>query len=177
MPKNVSAQQTRNLTFTSRNCYLSRHLLPFTTTSRHFHATRYHILETSKMAQNTSYPSPTSAQMGDGPFYTRQNQLPVSADAQISPQMPPRAPPAAMVRDSTADENAQKAQIAQNAQNLRHPQLPSSEELARHTLEHQYDQMSESARKRTKVSRACDECRRKKVPPVTIINNFLHVAL
>lgn len=129
------------------------------------------------MAQNTSYPSPTSAQMGDGPFYTRQSQHPVATDAQISPQMPPRAPPAAMVRDSTVDENAQKAQIAQNAQNLRHPPLPSPEELARHTLEHQYDQMSESARKRTKVSRACDECRRKKVLLVTIINHSLHVAL
>lgn len=45
MPKNVSAQQTRNLTFTSRNCYLSRHLLPLQpTTSRHFHATRPYTL-------------------------------------------------------------------------------------------------------------------------------------
>ena len=175
MPKKVSAPQTRKLV----------KLLPFpppaaivTDYFETFPRDRApYALEASKMEQNTSYPSPTSAQMDDGPVYTRQNQLPVSTDAQISPQMPPRAPIAAMVRDSTADENAQKAQIAENEQNLRYPQLPSSEELARDTLEHQYDPMTESARKRTKVARACDECRRRKVPPLTIVNHFLHVAL
>ncbi len=139
------------------------------------------------MVQNTSYPSPTSAQMGDGPFYTRQNQVPVAADAQVSPQMPPRAPQVAMVgRDGEVDENIQKAQIIQNAQNLRHPQmaqmasLPTPEQLARVGLEssQNYDHLAaESARKRTKVSRACDECRRKKVIIVNVMQDFPNVAL
>lgn len=116
------------------------------------------------MAQNTSYPSPNSAQVGEGPFYASQHQVPVAEDVQTPAAQPRRAPPATGARDGETDE---RAQAARNTQELRHIQMASPQELAQGGLEsaQNYDHNSAdpSSRKRTKVSRACDECRRKKV--------------
>lgn len=103
------------------------------------------------MAQNTSYPSPNSAQMGEGPFYASQHQLPVAEDVQTSAPQSHRAPPTTVGRDGETDE---RAQTARNTQQLAQSGLESAQT---------YDQNDPASRKRTKVSRACDECRRKKV--------------
>lgn len=117
------------------------------------------------MAQNTSYPSPNSAQVGEGPFYASQHQVPVTEDVQTTPAAQPRrAPPTTGARDGETDE---RAQAARSTQELRHIQMASPQELAQSGLEsaQNYDHNSgdPTSRKRTKVSRACDECRRKKV--------------
>lgn len=103
------------------------------------------------MAQNTSYPSPNSAQMGEGPFYASQHQLPVAEDVQTSAPQSHRAPPTTGGRDGETDERA--------------PTVRNTQQLAQSGLEsaQTYDQNDPASRKRTKVSRACDECRRKKV--------------
>ena len=114
------------------------------------------------MAQNTSYPSPNSAQMGEGPFYASQHQLAVAEDVQTSAPQSHRAPPTTGARDGETDE---RPQVVRNAQELRHTQLASPQQLAQSGLEsaQSYDHNNPDTRRRTKVSRACDECRRKKV--------------
>ncbi|MCJ1469550.1 Glucose-responsive transcription factor [Pseudocyphellaria aurata] len=119
------------------------------------------------MSQNTSYPSPNSAQAGQGPFYASQHQLPVAEDVQTSAPQPHRAPPTSGERDGERDaETDERPQAVRNTQELRHLQIASPIQLAQGGLEsaQHYDPSGDpSSRKRTKVSRACDECRRKKI--------------
>lgn len=116
------------------------------------------------MAQKTSYPSPNAAQMGEGPFYASQHQLPVTEDVQTSAPQPRRTPPPTSGREGETDE---RAQAVRNTQELRHIQIASPQQLAQSGLDsaQNYDpnSLESTSRKRTKVSRACDECRRKKV--------------
>lgn len=115
------------------------------------------------MAQSTSYPSPNSAQVGEGPFYASQHHVPTE-DVQTSAPQPRRAQPTTGGRDVETDE---RVQTVRNPQELRHIQIASPQQIAQSGLEsaQSYDHNSgdPSSRKRTKVSRACDECRRKKV--------------
>lgn len=119
---------------------------------------------TAKMVPGASYPSPTSAQISEGPFYASQHQIPAADEMQLA-QIARRGPPNIDERDREEDERAQAAR--RHSQDLRHAQLASPQQLAQSGLDStpNYDpNVADSAsRKRTKVSRACDECRRKKV--------------
>ncbi len=116
------------------------------------------------MPQGASYPSPNSTQMGEGPFYTSQHQMPVSEDLQTPTQLAHRGPPTTEQFDRGDDDGLE---AGHRAQDLRHSQLASPQQLAQSGLESTqlYDNNTadSASRKRSKVSRACDECRRKKV--------------
>lgn len=116
------------------------------------------------MPQGASYPSPNSTQMGEGPFYTAQHQLPVSEDVQTPTPLAHRGPPTTEQFERGEEDGLE---AAHRAQELRHSQLASPQQLAQSGLESTplYDNNSadSASRKRSKVSRACDECRRKKV--------------
>lgn len=102
--------------------------------------------------------------MGDGPFYTTQHQMPISEDVQTPTPLAHRGPPTAEQFDRSEDEGLD---AAQHAQEMRHSQLASPQLLAQSGLEstplYEGNSADSAARKRSKVSRACDECRRKKV--------------
>ena len=116
------------------------------------------------MVSGTSYPSPTSAQIGEGPFYASQHQIPATDEMQLA-QIARRGPSNSDERDMDAEDRAQAAR--RHSQDLRHAQLTSPQQLAQSGLDStpNYDPNAadSASRKRTKVSRACDECRRKKV--------------
>ncbi|KAF7861969.1 hypothetical protein EAF04_007850 [Stromatinia cepivora] len=135
-----------------------------------------------------SYPSPnaTAADSGGGPFYgptssnqhQHQHQQPLStpdelqlaeqlsADAQLSRSMQPN-----MGANRGMSENPDPR--GQGNINLNHQYQPDHQMHGGHTpMSHglmdvgpQYDEdsISPAGRKRSKVSRACDECRRKKI--------------
>ncbi len=110
------------------------------------------------MTQNTSYPSPNAPQMGEGthPFYTNQHPMPSNDDLRLSPQPPPNIQTG---RTTNEEDGSRVVQSSPRLQDLRQGNLPSPQQLAQGGLE-----TADSAGKpRTKVSRACDECRRKKV--------------
>lgn len=125
----------------------------------------------SEMAQNTSYPSPNSAQVGQGPFYASQHQLPVGEDVQTPAPQPHHPPPTSAERDVESGETNDRAQAVRSTPDLRHLQIASPIQLAQGGLEsaQHYDPNDSASRKRTKVSRACDECRRKKVRDILIL--------
>lgn len=126
------------------------------------------------MAQDTSYPSPNSAQMGAGPFFASQHQLPVTEDVQAPTPLPHRVHPNTPGMEGDGD---QTYHTDRNAQELRPTQISSSQQIAQNGLaqsglgqdgsdnsqNRDHNPGDSSSRKRTKVSRACDECRRKKV--------------
>ncbi len=124
------------------------------------------------MPQGASYPSPNSTQMGEGPFYTSQHQMPVSEDLQTPTQSAHRGPPNTEQFDRGDDDGLE---AGHRAQDLRHSQLASPQQLAQSGLEstqlYHNNTADSASRKRTKVSRACDECRRKKV-----CRDILHVS-
>lgn len=101
------------------------------------------------MSRDTSYPSPPAAQMVEGthPFYHSQPGQ-VSNHMQIG-----RSASHDDAADAMHPHTLQQLQQAQRAQQVSLQLAPSGAET------------SEPATKkaRTKVSRACDECRRKKV--------------
>lgn len=102
--------------------------------------------------------------MGEGPFYTAQHQMPVAEDVQTPTPLAHRGPPTTEQFDRGEEDGLE---TAHRAQELRHSQLASPQQLAQSGLESTplYDNNSadSASRKRSKVSRACDECRRKKV--------------
>lgn len=133
------------------------------------------------MAQSTSYPSPDVAHEGIHPFFSQ--QMPAPDNAHISHR------PAANMQGGVNDRQdygqlnhngqgygnvSQHEQLNHSGQvygqasqndSLRH--LSTPQQLAQRGLdadqsEDHHDSES-SARKRSKVSRACDDCRRKKV--------------
>ena len=125
------------------------------------------------MTRDTSYPSPTAAQIGEGahPFYTNQHQMPSSEELQLSTQPPHNAPAG---RITNNDDGSEVVQSSRTLQDLRQGNTTTPQELAQSGLER-----AESAGKpRSKVSRACDECRRKKVRILfigTSVNTKLNV--
>lgn len=119
--------------------------------------------DASKMPPIQSYPSPTAAQMGDGahPFYTSQQQMPSADELQLSAQLSRNVAPN---MTGNIGDGQEMVPPNQPGQDLRRQASP--EELAQGGLDPNHDpSFGDSApRKRSKVSRACDECRRKKVP-------------
>ena len=122
------------------------------------------------MPATQSYPSPTAAQMGDGahPFYTSQQQqqtLPSADELQLSAQLSRNVAPNMA---GTISDGQEMVPPSQPAHDMR--QQVSAEEMAQSGLDPNHDPSfgDPTPRKRSKVSRACDECRRKKV------NTHLH---
>ncbi|KAK5162456.1 hypothetical protein LTR04_003710 [Oleoguttula sp. CCFEE 6159] len=130
------------------------------------------------MASGQSYPSPSQAQVGGGagPFYGHQNdgghaQADVPSDLQISADLSRAIAPMMGSSSNGGHENATQHHQQQNVFDDRQP--TSSEQMAQNVMGLQQDHSqaveaqqtlgSASSRKRSKVSRACDECRRKKI--------------
>ena len=90
--------------------------------------------------------------------------MPVPEDVQTPTALAHRGPPTTEQFDRGEEDGLE---AAHRAQELRHSQLASPQQLAQSGLESTplYDNNSadSASRKRSKVSRACDECRRKKV--------------
>ena len=122
------------------------------------------------MDPKSSYPDPEAAHGGMHPFSYATQPL-------MSPAEHPRAhmqqAPAANMRGSIADgqdygqSNHNEQAFAQNGQLPREAQPSTPQQLAQRGLDADQSQergiIDSSARKRAKVTRACDECRRKKV--------------
>lgn len=140
------------------------------------------------MSRNTSYPSPTSAQVADGagPFYHTHQQpqrMPPPEDlelsAQLSREMANNSENHQAPRPELQRVEQQKAPEPKSAQNnygehafpvhgyqQMNQQMPSPQQMiARDPNMTMTPGMSPGSamRKKAKVSRACDECRRKKV--------------
>lgn len=101
--------------------------------------------------------------MGDGahPFYTsQQQQLPSADELQLSAQLSRNVAPNMTGNISDGQEMVPSNQPAPDMR-----QQVSAEELAQGGLDPNHDPSfgDPTPRKRSKVSRACDECRRKKV--------------
>lgn len=111
----------------------------------------------ASMVRDNSYPSPNAVQMGDGahPFYTSHHHMPVAEDLQMSAHMQHNE----AVNNGLNEERQEIVQSGRTLQDLRQAQITSPQQLAQSGL----DTADSSARKRSKVSRACDQCRRKKV--------------
>ncbi|MCJ1364994.1 Glucose-responsive transcription factor [Acarospora aff. strigata] len=114
------------------------------------------------MPATQSYPSPTAVQMGDGahPFYTSQQQLPSADELQLSAQLSRNVAPNMTGNIADGQEMVPPGQAMQDLR-----QQASPEELAQGGLDPNHDPSfgDPTPRKRSKVSRACDECRRKKI--------------
>ncbi|KAL2049813.1 hypothetical protein ABVK25_009908 [Lepraria finkii] len=113
------------------------------------------------MTQPTSYPSPHATHEDIHPFYnTNQHHMPPAEHSHIPP-------PAAAPMHGGGGHARDFAQGNQNGQNMRQPQPSTPQQLAQRGLEADQSQdpnnLDSSSRKRSKVSRACDECRRKKI--------------
>ena len=110
------------------------------------------------MDQNTSYPEPGSVPEPMHP-YSHQHQYPMPPPGQTHV---PHATEATMRRPSNGSGN-----YLQGAGHIgTHSQPATPQQLAQRSLDvnPESDQNIDfPSRKRTKVSRACDECRRKKV--------------
>lgn len=122
----------------------------------------------SNTAHGASYPSPNSTQVGEGPFYTTQHHhLPVTEDLQIGSSIAHRNLPEVGERNRDEVDRTEPARRLSQSQHLVNTQLASPQQLAQSGLEStpSYDRNSgdPAPRRRAKVSRACDECRRKKV--------------
>lgn len=118
-------------------------------------------------AHGASYPSPNSTQVGEGPFYTTQHHhLPATEDLQIGSSIAHRSLPEVGERNRDEVDGSEPARRLSQSQHLVNAQLASPQQLAQSGLEStpNYDQNSgdPAPRRRAKVSRACDECRRKK---------------
>ena len=126
------------------------------------------------MSHNTTYPSPSAAQVGDGagPFYQQASRIGPQEDLDLTGHLSREMAPNAN-QNATATQEMQRmdqkfsqplyaAQLqsyaqmspAQHATPIQGPNTPSNGKGE-----------ESSARKKSKVSRACDECRRKKVLP------------
>ena len=118
------------------------------------------------MTQPTSYPSPTAAHDNMHPFYNaNQHHMPPAEHSHIPP------PASAPMREGAGDtRDFLQGNGNGNGQGARQPQPSTQQQLAQRGLDADQSQDQnnpDSSRKRSKVSRACDECRRKKVGPVS----------
>ena len=121
--------------------------------------------DTSNMAHEPpSYPSPTGHQMGEGthPFYSNQQPIPSADDMSLQTRLSREVPPN-MTDDVGDGQDLHRAEHVM--QTLSQAQMNSPQQLAQGGLDSNQESNygDGSAKKRTKVSRACDECRRKKV--------------
>lgn len=125
------------------------------------------------MSHNTSYPSPSAAQVGEGagPFYTQASQrIPPQDDLELSAQL-------SRDMETTANQSPNDGQgmhridqkysqpiYPPHLQNF-HPMTPQQGNPGQGgpITPGPIKSDEDSARKKSKVSRACDECRRKKV--------------
>ena len=122
------------------------------------------------MDQKSSYPDPEAAHGGMNPFsYATQPSMPPAEHAHARMQQAPAANMRGPIGDGQEygqiDHNGQA--FPQNGQILRDAQPSTPQQLAQRGLEADQSNVrnntDSSARKRAKVTRACDECRRKKV--------------
>ena len=128
------------------------------------------------MSHNNSYPSPSAAQVGEGagPFYTAQQaqRVPPQEEIELSAQLSREIGPGNNqgVNDGQSmqqhvDQKFSQPLYAQQHQMQSYPQMNTTPQgvAARGFLTEPSNVDESSARKKSKVSRACDECRRKKV--------------
>ena len=129
----------------------------------------------SSMTQNQSYPSPNAAQIGGaaGPFFGQNGGLSpsnMSTEIQLSAELSRAAQPVMSSDANAARDNGDAGPQLQHHPPIRHE--PSPQQVAQGVMslgEHPHPDFStpqdpgSGSRKRSKVSRACDECRRKKV--------------
>lgn len=131
------------------------------------------------------YPSPSPGQVGE-PFFNQQAQerVPAPEDIEIQDHLSREMGPSAdqMVHDGQGMPHMDQRMDPRFQQTVHHPQqmqqsfhpmapAPQSMQAGMQSMHLQHAQMSVgnpkgddgSARKKQKVSRACDECRRKKV--------------
>jgi hypothetical protein len=120
------------------------------------------------MSQNNSYPSPTGLQEGGAPFYNHQNQPPgpqgddMSLDAQLRREIHP---------EQDRDHNGvPRASMGSDPQ--QHSMLSMAYAVDGRPLQHTSGAENTPERKKAKVSRACDECRRKKVRQLPVAYSF-----
>ena len=120
--------------------------------------------------KSSSYPDPEAAHGGMHPFsYATPPLMPPTEHPRAHMQQAPAANMRGTVGDGQefGQPNHNGQAFAQNGQLPREAQPSTPQQLAQRGLE--ADQSQErnipdsSARKRAKVTRACDECRRKKV--------------
>ena len=127
------------------------------------------------MSHNNSYPSPSAAQVGEGagPFYTAQQaqRVPPQEEIELSAQLSREIGPGNNqgVNDGQGMQQHVDQKFSQPIypphQMQGYPQMNSTPQgvAARGFLTEPSNVDDSSARKKSKVSRACDECRRKKV--------------
>lgn len=122
------------------------------------------------MDSKPSYPDPEAAHGGMHPFsYAAQPQMPPAEPTHAHMQQAPAANMRGSVGDGQAygQMNHNGQAFAQNGQIPREAQASTPQQLAQRGLDADQSQergnVDSSARKRAKVTRACDECRRKKV--------------
>lgn len=111
------------------------------------------------MSHNTNYPSPGAAQVGDGvgPFYTNQQQrIPPQEDLDLSAQLSREIGPS-LHQSQPTDQTRVDQKYSQLIYAQDHQRMPSTPGPAINNGE------DPTGKKKAKVSRACDECRRKKV--------------
>lgn len=125
------------------------------------------------MDPKSSYPDPETAHGGMHPFsYAAQPPMPPAEHAQTHMQQAP----AANMRGGSISDGQEYGQSHHNGQAFaqdghfpREAQPSTPQQLAQRGLDadrhrsHEHNNADSSARKRAKVTRACDECRRKKV--------------
>ncbi|MCJ1436004.1 Glucose-responsive transcription factor [Xylographa pallens] len=127
------------------------------------------------MSHNNSYPSPSAAQVGEGagPFYTAQQaqRVPPQEEIELSAQLSREIGPGNTqgVNDGQGLQQHVDQKFSQPIypphQMQGYPQMNSTPQgvAARGFLTEPSNVDDSSARKKSKVSRACDECRRKKI--------------
>lgn len=134
--------------------------------------------------RNPRYPSPDTAQVGEGtgPFYSQQQRAPAQEDLEIQEHLSRDMAPNS---DHMAHDGQTLQRLDQRFSQQMHvshmqgyhaltaaqiaPQAMAASQMAPVPAQHVHVNAANSkgdegsARKKTKVSRACDECRRKKV--------------
>ena len=107
------------------------------------------------MAQENRYPSPDPTNTTH-PYHNSQQQLPPEQNQHL------HHAPTAMMHDHTNDDSTLPQGLQYIAQ-YGPPQPSTPQQLAQQGLDMDGHNTDPSGKKKTKVSRACDECRRKKV--------------
>lgn len=121
------------------------------------------------MESKSSYPDPEVAHGGMHPFsYATQPSMPPAEHAHAHMQQAPAANMRRPISDGQdyGQMNHNGQAFAQNGQIPREAQPSTPQQLAQRGLDadhtHERNNSDFPARKRAKVTRACDECRRKK---------------